>query len=97
MLQRIWGNIISYNKIKSVIDSWINTYSLRNADDKGLISGIIISVFVMNISDKKILFKGFDEYSYKPYEYKDPKPVNIEITMIRGREHIYFTTKTLGA
>jgi len=88
---------ISYNKIRPVIDSWINTYSLRNADVKGLISGMIISVFIMNISDKKILFKGFDVYSYKPYEYKDPKPVNIEITMIRGREHMYFITKILGA
>jgi len=87
---------ISYNKIKPVIDSWIKTYNLRNADVKGLISGMIISVFVMNISDKKILFKGFDVYSYKPYEYKDPKPVNIEITMIRGREHMYFTTKMIG-
>jgi len=88
---------ISYDKIKPVIDSWINTYSLRNADVKGLISGMIISVFVMNISDKNIIFKGFDVYSYKPYEYKDPKPVNIEITMIRGREHMYFITKILGA
>jgi hypothetical protein len=80
-----------------VIDSWIKKYNLRDADVKELISGMIISVSVVNISDKNILFKGFDVYSYKPYEYKDPKPVNIEITMIRGREHMYFTTKILGA
>ncbi|MCI4457460.1 MAG: hypothetical protein JHC19_05250 [Desulfurococcaceae archaeon] len=27
---------ISYNKIKPVIDSWINAYTLRNADVKGI-------------------------------------------------------------
>ncbi len=60
---------------------------------RGFTVEMIVSVIVLNVTSREVLFKVFDVYSCRPYESKDLKPVNIEITMIKGRKYMYFMTE----